>query len=145
LISTNAFDQQGGVNASALLVSTIDNGEDNNQLAIDLMGNVGIRGHFESLLVPLPPSSRDATADAESLLDALPFRVYRLPTDPSGSLPRIGAVNSVASGAVSPAQPVAIDLTASVAVDVAATRQLIREVAELKAEVASLKRQVGER
>jgi len=142
-ILSNPFDQQAGVSGTALMLETIENGESANQLAVDLQGNVGIRGHFVSLLVPVPRSGVDSVTDAEDLLGALPILVYRLNSDPPGTLPRIGSTNSTQSGAASAAQPVSLDLTTSVAVDVAATKQLIREVSELKAEVAELKRDVG--
>lgn len=136
--------QQAGVGGRTLTITKMDIAKRIAMLTIDSSGNMGLRGSYHSL------SSRTAKTaiapyrgDAVAVLDRATIVTFRYRDEPQGTSPHIGIIAEEAPYPITDRDHRSFDLNASIAITMAAERELAARERGLRHEVASLRRELA--
>lgn len=144
VLQSSPLAMQAGVNGRVLMISTLHHNKTYaDQLAVDLNGNVGIRGSLSSL------SSRAQKydifpykANALDLLRNLDLVTYRYRGETSNDTMHIGFIAEDAPSELSGTRHNAFNLDNSIAVTMSATKQLDDDVRRMQSHIDALEREV---
>jgi len=136
---------QAGVNGRVLMISTLHHNKTYaDQLAVDINGNVGIRGSLSSL------SSRAQKYDIfpykENALDLLRnvnLVTYRYRGETNNDTMHVGFIAEDTPSALSGIRHDSINLDNSIAVTMSATKQLDDEVRRMQTHIDALEREIA--
>jgi hypothetical protein len=145
VLQSNPLATQAGVNGRILTISTFrHNKKYADQLAIDVNGNVGIRGSLSSL------SSRTQKYDifpykenALNLLRNVNLVTYRYRGETNADTKHVGFIAEETPSTLSGIRRTSINLDNSIAVTMAATKQLDGENRRMQARIDALEREVA--
>jgi len=144
LISSSPSTEIAGVNGRALAITELIGSNPVDMVALDINGNLGIRGSLSSV------SSRSMKKDiarysgsALAVLDTATVVTYRYRGEPESAAKHIGFIAEDAPKQMSGLQRNSINLNNSVALNIAATKELLGEVRDLRAVVGCLERNVA--
>jgi hypothetical protein len=141
-IQSNPYGQVSGVDGRTIMVSAIEQGSSDDLAALDMAGNLGIRGALSSA------SSRKMKKDIVPYRDdplavirSVNFVRFRYKAEPESSHPHVGFIAEDTPSDLSGVGHDSFMINNSLAVNMAATQALDREVRELREEVRELKAQ----
>lgn len=139
-IESNAAAQQGGVGARTIDIGVSNGSQAIDQLAIDFNGNVGIRGTLSS------PSTKRAKKDIAplkvdplALLRGVRFVTYRYKWEPERGEVHYGFIAEDTPAQFSGSEHNSFEVNNSLAINMAATKELDQRIRDLEREVNTLK------
>jgi hypothetical protein len=144
VISSQPFATQAGIDGRALTVSVFhgaDHLQDN--LTMDLDGNVGIRGVYKSVSTRKEKwGIKPYDGDALALIRNLPLSTFRYNGETASETPHIGFIAENAPTILSGRKHDSFNLNNSIGISLAATKQLDRRLDTLSRRVVELERLV---
>jgi hypothetical protein len=139
ILSSNAAAQQAGVDGQTLTITTQDLNRGTQQLTIDINGNMGLHGSYHSLSSRhMKKDIRNFAGDPIRVLEQTKIVTFRYRNEPETSPPHVGIIAEDAPVPVTDPNHRSFDLNNSLAITMAATRQLSERVAVLEARIAAL-------
>jgi len=140
VVQSNPYNQVSGVDGRTVMVSALEHGSSQDLAALDIAGNLGIRGALSSA------STRKMKKDISPYLDdplalirSVSFVRFRYKSEPETSHRHIGFIAEDTPADLSGAKHNSFMINNSLAVNMAATQELDREVRALRAEVRRLR------
>jgi hypothetical protein len=139
IISSDVSAQQAGVDGQTLTISTRDLDQGTYQLTIDINGNMGLHGSYHSLSSRrMKKDIRDLANDPVRLLEETKIVTFRYRNEPESAPAHVGIIAEDAPVPVTDPNHRSFDLNNSLAITMAATRQLSERVEVLEARLAAL-------
>jgi hypothetical protein len=143
IILSNPAGSVAGVDGRVLTVQTVTFSAAQDELTVDIDGNMGLRGSYHTLSVRSAKKDiKPFRTDALGIVDRTNIVSFRYRAESGAHPEHIGIIADDAPIQLTDGHRHSFDLNNSIAVSLAATRELHEEVTSLEREVAALRIEV---
>jgi hypothetical protein len=140
IILSNPAASVAGVDGRVLTVQTVTFSAPQEEMTMDIDGNMGLRGSYHTLSIRSAKKDiRPFSPDALGIVDRTNIVTFRYRGEPSTHPEHIGIIADDAPIQLTEGHRHSFDLNNSIAISLAATRELHKEVTSMEREVAALR------